>query len=115
MNIHSLCVSFTYQLSQSLLVMAISARGSQGTDTSVISSFLLTLAISEADLVTMSDHQCTCITPILTYLLLSCLSGSLGQCLLLGNKRTECYFMIHQHAPDSSAPPRSTSPLNMRS
>ena len=40
------------------------------TEASVISSFLLTVAISEANLVTISDSQCTCITPNLTHFFL---------------------------------------------
>lgn len=53
--------SFTYQLLCSLLVMAISARGSQ-TLTGIISLFLLLLTISEANLVAMWDNQGTCKT-----------------------------------------------------
>lgn len=74
-----------------------------GTGASVISSFLLIPAISAADLVAISDRQCTCISPNLSHLLLSCPSASPGQCLLPGDKRGEDCFIIHQHAPDPSA------------
>lgn len=86
--------SFTYQLLCSLLVMAISARGSQ-TLTGIISLFLLLLTISEANLVAMWDNQGTCKThqsdPF--FFFFSCPSACPWQCLLSEDKRGECYFI----------------------
>ena len=79
----------------------------KGTEAIVISSFLLPLAISAADLLSRWAHQFTGRAPTMTHLLLSCPSASPGRCLLSGDKRRES----HQHAPNLSVLPKSTPPL----